>query len=108
MPIVAPSRPMTKRTPRIASQFTFLQLDGRATSRGDLLLGARAERVRRDLKRHRTEFAVTKHLDRLTLADRPGFHHLGRADRTAAREELGETLQVNYLKLDPEVVLEAF
>ena len=63
---------------------TFLQLDGGATSGGDLLLGRRAERVRRDLELHPAELAVAEDLDRLALADRAGVDQLGRADLAAA------------------------
>src|SRR5690606_15078213 len=90
-----------------ASQLTFLQLNGRATSGGDLLLCRRAERVRRNLELHLAELACAEHLHRLALADRTGVDQLDRADLAATREEFGEPVQVHHLELDLELVLKA-
>ena len=78
-PTVAPAQCRRRRAP-LASAVAALQLGGGATGGRDLLLGRRAERVRRDLELHAAELAGAEHLDRLALADRAGLDQLERAD----------------------------
>src|SRR5688572_24201857 len=99
-----PREPVGRHSPHVETP--FLQLDGAATSGGDLVLGGGAERMRRHLELHAPQVAVAQHLDQPALADRAGLDELVRPDRAPRGEQLGEPVQVHDLVLDPEVVLE--
>src|SRR5258705_13602203 len=72
----------------------------------DLLLGRRAERVRRHLELHAAEFTGTEDLHRLALADPAGLDQLEYPDLPTLREQLGEPVQVHDLEGHLELVVE--
>src|SRR5262245_57999606 len=94
------------KTPPAVSTKPELQRGGAATRRGQLLLRARGELVRRDVQLD-GDVAVAEDLHQLVLADQARLHQLVDADRAAVGEQAGDVAHVHRLVLGAEAVLEA-
>src|SRR5882757_6949106 len=84
---------------------TRVLLDGTA-GRDDLLLGRAGDLVDRNSQLNRN-ITVAENLDLLVLAHSTLGHEVADGHIAALRVELGETLEVDNLVLDPERVLES-